>query len=92
MSYLKKISPAILLFCLAPAIGELLSSSAPPREFFRLPSLLILGFLYGGGAILAREFTIRWERGWRTLILLGVAYGIIEEGLVIKSFFDELSK
>jgi len=33
--------PAIVLFLLAPAIGELLSGSAPPLEFFN-PKPLIL--------------------------------------------------
>jgi hypothetical protein len=35
-----------------------------------------------------REYARRWGRGWACVILLGVAYGIIEEGLTAKSFFD----
>jgi hypothetical protein len=30
----KRIPPALALFVLAPAIGELISGSAPPAEFF----------------------------------------------------------
>jgi len=37
---------------------------------------------------LVREYTRRWERSWACIVLLGVAYGIIEEGLAAKSFFD----
>ncbi len=44
--------------------------------------------LYGGGAVLFREITLRWGKGIATLLLLRVAYGIIEEGLMVKSFFD----
>jgi hypothetical protein len=44
--------------------------------------------LYGGGAILIRELLIRWHKGWLSLLLLGMAYGIYEEGLVVRSFFD----
>jgi len=80
--------PALTLFFLAPAIGELLSGSAPPAEFFNPFGLLLLGLLYGGGAILIHELRVRWGKGWRTVFMLGAAYGIIEEGLMCKSFFD----
>lgn len=85
---MRKIPPALFLFFLAPAIGELLSGSAPPVEFFNPFMLLILPALYGSGAVLARELTLRWDKRWPTILTLGLAYGIIEEGLMIKSFFD----
>ncbi len=83
-----RISPALVLFFLSPAIGELLSGSAPPIEFFNPIVFLLLASLYGSGAILMRELTIRWRKGCASLLLLGAAYGIIEEGLMVKSFFD----
>jgi len=79
---------AWMLFFLAPAVGELLSGSSPPLRFFNPFTLLMEAFLYGSGALLAREFTLRWRRGWPTLLALGAAYAIIEEGLCCKSFFD----
>lgn len=85
---MKKLLPVVVLFLLAPALGELLSSSAPPAEFFNPFGFIILVILYGGGAVLARELIIRWQKGWISLLLLGAAYGIIEEGLMVKSFFD----
>jgi len=85
---MKKIFPPLILFFLSPAIGELLSSSAPPVEFFSFLGLTVLPILYGGGAILVRELVIRWQKGWASLFILGAAYGIIEEGLMVKSFFD----
>lgn len=85
---MKKLLPAVVLFFLAPTIAELLSGSAPPVEFFNPFGLVILTTLYGSGAILARELTIRWQKGWLSLFALGSAYGIIEEGLMVKSFFD----
>jgi hypothetical protein len=78
----------VVLFFLSPAIAELLSGSAPPVEFFNPFGFILLTILYGGGAVLARELTIRWRKGWITLLTLGMAYGIIEEGLMVKSFFD----
>ena len=88
----RDLSPACVLFFLAPAIGELLSSSAPPSKFFNPPFFLVQAVLYGGGAIIVREITCRWNRGWPTVLALGAAYAIVEEGLMMKSFFDPLWK
>ncbi|NIM04132.1 MAG: hypothetical protein GTN69_02925 [Armatimonadetes bacterium] len=81
-------SPALALVLLAPAVGELLSSSMPPAEFLNPFGFLLVVVLYGGGAVLIRELTFRWGKGWATLLVLGAAYGIVEEGLLCKSFFD----
>jgi hypothetical protein len=85
---MKKSHPALVLFLLAPVCGELLSSSAPPVEFFNPLTLITLCLLYGGGAVLVRELAFRWGKGWVSILILGAAYGIIEEGLMVKSFFD----
>jgi hypothetical protein len=81
-------SPAFVLFFLSPAVGELLSGSSPPAEFFNPLGFAVSALVYGGGAILAREFAARWGKGWGAILLLGLAYGIVEEGLMVKSFFD----
>jgi hypothetical protein len=44
--------------------------------------------MYGGGALLVREAVYRWKQGWLSMLVLGAAYGIAEEGLACKSFFD----
>lgn len=82
------LSPAVVLFVLAPAIGELLSSSMPPSEFFNPVGFILAALLYGSGAILVRELALRWGKGWPSILVLGAAYGIVEEGLACKSFFD----
>lgn len=81
-------APGIVLFFLAAAMAELLSGSAPPSEFFHPVAFLLLSSLYGSGALIARELKIRWNKGYVLLFVLGTAYGIIEEGLMVKSFFD----
>jgi len=48
--------PILFLFVLSPAIGELLSGSSPPLEFFNPFTFLILASLYGSGALLVREY------------------------------------
>lgn len=82
------INPAVMLFFLSPLLAELLTGSAPPAEFFQPVLFLILCALYGSGAVLVRELVVRWKKGWPSVLMLGMAYGIIEEGLMVKSFFD----
>lgn len=80
--------PAVALFLLSPAIGELLSGSSPPAEFFNPFNFGLLASLYGSGAVIMRELRIRWKKGVGSLLLLGAAYGVIEEGLMVTSFFS----
>jgi len=86
----KKITlpPALVLWVVAPIFGELFSGSSPLNEYINPVTFLTLGLLYGSGAIICRELVIRWNRGWISLLLLGFAYGIYEEGLLVQSFFD----
>ncbi|MDQ7826533.1 MAG: hypothetical protein RDV48_27270 [Candidatus Eremiobacteraeota bacterium] len=81
-------APALVLILLAPALGELLLGSSPPREFFSPPALVLLGLMYGGGSLIVRELAVRSGKGWLSVALLGFAYGILEEGLACRSFFD----
>jgi len=82
------IPPAPVLLLLAPAIGELLSGSSPPTEFFNPFNFLLLVSLYGSGAVIMRELKVIWRKGIGSLLLLGAAYGVIEEGLMVTSFFS----
>ena len=88
MNRLRQSAPAWCLFLLAPMVGELLSGSSPPTRFFSPPALVVLAVLYGGGALLIREARLRWNKGWPTVLALGAAYGLTEEGLMVKSLFD----
>lgn len=74
-----RLRPALALFLLAPLIGEFLLGNQPVTA---LPSVFLLAPLYGGGALLVREVARRAGRGWPTMILLGAAYGLFEEGPV----------
>jgi hypothetical protein len=84
----RNIPPALILWIVAPVFGELFSGSSPLNEYINPVTFISLGLLYGSGAIIARELVIRWNRGWVSLLLLGFAYGIYEEGLLVQSFFD----
>jgi hypothetical protein len=81
--------PAVLtLFFLAPAVAEMLSGSTPPLMFVNPFSLLLETGLYGSGALLVRELVRRRGLGWASVLLLGAAYGVLEEGLTITSWFN----
>jgi hypothetical protein len=79
-------APALVLLFLAPTIGEVLFGAVP---LSRLPfGLLGLVGMYGGGALLVREMVRRRRLSAEWLVLLGLAYGILEEGTVLQSLFD----
>lgn len=80
--------PILLLFILSPVIAELLSGSTPPHEFFNPISFIILVCLYGAGAVIIRELKVLWKVGYCSILLMGMAYGIVEEGIAVKSFYD----
>jgi hypothetical protein len=81
----RAMAPALGLFLLAPLIGEYLLGNV---SLSALGYLLLFAPLYGGGALLVREITRRSGRGWPTMILLGLAYALIEEGLLTQSLFN----
>ncbi len=79
-----------ILALMSPTIAELLSGSSPPLEFFNPVILALLLGLYGAGVLIARELSVRWNLGWAGIVVLGIAYGILEEGVAVKSFFDPM--
>jgi len=77
----------LLLVFLSPVLGELLSASAPPLEFFTFPLFFLLVGFYGGATLLIREARTRLGLQW-SVVFLAIAYGILEEGLMVQSFFN----
>ena len=81
----RSVLAAVTLFFVAPLVAEFLLGDFPATW---LPLLIILAPMYGGGALLIRELTRRTGRGWPTILLLGVAYAIIEEAFTTQSLFN----
>jgi hypothetical protein len=79
---------ALTLYVLAPICGELLSGSTPVTSFVNPLTFLYLSGLYGSGALLVREIARARDLGWWGVLLLGAAYGVLEEGLVVTSWFN----
>ena len=80
--------PGLFLLLIAPVTGAVLAGLTPPSHLFNLLTLFSLCVVYGGGAIICRELMLYWGKGWPTLLMMGAAFGVIDEGLLNKSFFD----
>jgi hypothetical protein len=82
------IPPGVALLLAAPLLGELVSGHQAPSDFFQPLTFLLLALPYGFGAVLCRELALRWGRGRWSLLPLAIAYGLFEEGIVVRSFFN----
>ena len=78
----------LTLYFLAPIIAEMLTGGTPPLMWNNVLGVILLTGLYGPGAILARELVRRRGLSWGRLALLGVAYGVLEEGMAYQSWFN----
>jgi hypothetical protein len=85
--------PIVCLAILTPGIPEYLSTSSSLLSlvtnpvFFPIQLAINVG-QYTAGALLIREAMIRWHKGWGTVFLLALAYGITEEGLGDNTLFN----
>ena len=84
-SGVKRSLPALGLFFLSPLVAEFLLGNIPISAFY---AILTLAPLYGGGAVLIRELVRRQGWGYPSVIVLALAYGVIEEGITTQSLFN----
>lgn len=82
---MRRVFPAVGLFILSPVVGEMLLGATSIDMVALLP---IMALLYGGGALFIREVVRRTGRGWCSILLLGTAYALIEEGLLDQMLFN----
>ncbi|WP_250036490.1 hypothetical protein [Paractinoplanes maris] len=80
--------PVLAVLVVAPVLGEMLSTATPPLDLLLPWNFALFTALYGSGALLCREAAHRWGSGLTGLLLLGAAYGIYEEALVDRFWFD----
>ena len=84
--------PILCLALLSPGIPEYLSSSSALNGIVLNPVLFLLLLaanlgLYVPGVLLIREAMVRWKKGWGSVLLLGAAYGILEEGIALSTLY-----
>ncbi|MGU3435930.1 hypothetical protein ACNHUS_23270 [Actinomycetes bacterium M1A6_2h] len=80
--------PVITLLVVAPVFGEVLSTSTAPLDLLLPWNLVLMVGMYGCGALLCRAVARRFGLGLPGLLCLGAAYGVYEEGLVDRFWYD----
>ena len=88
LGFWNSIAPTLGLFFLAPLTAEYLIGYSSETFTEMLVGLWLLAPLYGGAAIIIRESARRTGRGWPTIILLSLAFGVFQAGLIDHSLFD----
>ncbi|QBD83079.1 hypothetical protein EPA93_46805 [Ktedonosporobacter rubrisoli] len=82
---MRRLAPVLVLLILAPLSAAVLLGDVPLSQFIALP--LPIGF-YGTAALLIRELAVRRHLGRARIVLLGMAFGFVAEGLVFQSLFN----
>jgi hypothetical protein len=88
----RQLAPVFLLAVLSPVVAEFLLGDqylmGPPSPA-QIGELVLFVLFYGCGAIVVRELARRAGRGWPTIVLLALAFGVVEEGLLTQSLFNQ---
>jgi hypothetical protein len=80
---------AALTLLLLPAISvELLTGDTTLRNFFNPVAFILLTITYGGALLLMRETAVRWGKGFPSVLVFAAGYGMVNEALTSKGFFD----
>jgi len=71
------------LVVLAPVSAEVTFSGVTmPYMWLLLPALVVM---YGAGVLLLRELTVRFGGGWPSLLVMGLIYELVEDGLGLQA-------
>jgi len=81
----KRLLPPITLALIIPFLTELLSGNTPAPAFIRPWTYAMLVLAYGVPALLIRDLFVRWRLALPGLFILGLAYGIYNEGILAKT-------
>jgi len=86
----KQVGAVVALLLIAPFSAELLLGydDLVGQPLGILISLVFFVPLYGAPALLIREVVRRTGRGWPTILLLGLAFGLVQAGLIDHGLFD----
>ena len=76
-----------VLIIITPFLTELLTYNLPPAEFFKPATFVFLLVFYGFPAVLIREFSVINKTGIQGIFLMGLGYGILNEGILAETLF-----
>lgn len=85
--------PILVLLFFSPGLIEYLTGDTPLNFVLFSPPIFLLELLfnvgiYGPSVLLAREAMLGWKKGWASVLLIGLAYGIVNEGLAAGTLFN----
>ncbi|MES1156359.1 MAG: hypothetical protein ABUL73_01145 [Alphaproteobacteria bacterium] len=82
-SFWSRITPGLTLMVLATLVAETLPGATRPSVYLSFPPVFIAETaVWGGGALIARSLTRRWNLGWPSLLLLALALAVAEEFII----------
>src|SRR4051794_10446405 len=82
---MRRVAPVLVLAVLAIAVPETLFGSTPLSS----PGQILVNLpIYAGGVIFIRELARRRKVGWVQVAMLGMAFGLLEEGLALGSILN----
>ncbi len=74
-----------MLFFIAAPLAEILSGNVPVLKFIFPPGFIFLTLVYGLPVVLIREFAVAKRLNILGIILLGLGYGLFNEGVLAKT-------
>src|SRR5947208_7121456 len=75
-------APLVVLIFLSPVLTEVLAGIVRVTTLWLLvPEMAV----YGLAAVLIREVVRRMHRGWGTILVLGIAYALAEECVILQT-------
>lgn len=84
----QKVAPVLTLFLMAPLLGEVVGAALRLSYFVQPLRVVSILCFYGAGVVLVREIAQRLRANGWGMVLLGVAYALIEEGLALQTIFN----
>jgi len=84
---MKHLKPVITLMLITPFLTEVLTTNVSITAMLHPKVLLAMMTIgYGFAVLLLRELAIRMKAGVASMVLLGLIYGMYNEGLIAKTF------
>ena len=82
----------ITLVLIAPILTEIVSGNTPPHALLHPSISLFLLAAYSLPLLVIRELSVRWRRPTAGIFVLGLGYGILNEGLLAQTLirFDNV--
>jgi hypothetical protein len=79
---------AAALFFLPAVSVELLTGNTRISSYLSPITFIIDNITYGGALLLIRETVVRWGKGFPSILMFALGYGMLNEALSTKGFFD----